>query len=197
MAGKQDMIVQDKSGRRLTHRRAIDPSSILSFTALTRNSAVSDEPRRSGRATKGQHKNLDAAGETPKSSKKATAAAATPASAGPSTSKKSAASKKAAKEEEEDDDEDEGDDDDDDDDDDAGVVRCVCGVESEKGPPDFISCDACSVWQHNLCMDLPLDTTLLPDHYLCEQCKPDDHQELLAAISRGEKPWEDLSLIHI
>jgi hypothetical protein len=28
------------------------------------------------------------------------------------------------------------------------------------------------------------------DHYFCEQCKPQDHVELLAQIARGEKPWE-------
>ena len=88
----------------------------------------------------------------------------------------------------------EGGDDDDDDEDDGeeedDVVRCVCGDTSEKGPPDFVSCDACQVWQHNLCMDLPTDPDLLPEHYLCEQCKPDDHQILLSAIERGEKPWE-------
>lgn len=40
-------------------------------------------------------------------------------------------------------------------------------------------------------MDLPLDEKMLPEHYMCEQCKPDEHKGLLAAIERGEKPWED------
>lgn len=32
-----------------------------------------------------------------------------------------------------------------------------------------------------------------PDKYYCEQCKPEDHKELLAAIKRGERPWEEVA----
>lgn len=35
-------------------------------------------------------------------------------------------------------------------------------------------------------MGLPDDYA--PESYFCEQCKPEDHKELLAAIARGEKP---------
>ena len=31
----------------------------------------------------------------------------------------------------------------------------------------------------------------LPEHYFCEQCKPEDHKQLLAQMARGEKPWEE------
>ncbi|KAL1306112.1 hypothetical protein AAFC00_004229 [Neodothiora populina] len=150
--------------------------------------SAADEPRRSGRATKGQHKNLDGE-ETPKPGKKA----ATPAaSASKKSAKKSAEPEPEpepeAEAEEEGEDEEE---DDDDDDEEEERVRCVCGDTSEKGPPDYVQCDACQVWQHNICLNLPLDADLLPDNYLCEQCSPDDHKDLLAAMARGEKPWED------
>lgn len=42
-------------------------------------------------------------------------------------------------------------------------------------------------------MLLPYPPEEAPDKYFCEQCKPDDHKELLAAIARGEKPWEEVA----
>jgi len=38
-------------------------------------------------------------------------------------------------------------------------------------------------------MGLPEDYS--PAKYFCEKCKPSDHKELLAAMKRGEKPWEE------
>ena len=60
----------------------------------------------------------------------------------------------------------------------------------------MICCDKCSAWQHNICMGLSDDDDLLPDSYFCEQCKPQDHKETLAAIARGEKPWEEREARH-
>ena len=42
-------------------------------------------------------------------------------------------------------------------------------------------------------MLLPYPPDQAPDKYYCEQCKPGDHKALLAAISRGEKPWEEVA----
>ncbi len=42
-------------------------------------------------------------------------------------------------------------------------------------------------------MLLPYPPEEAPDKYFCEQCKPEDHKELLAAIARGEKPWEEVA----
>jgi hypothetical protein len=42
-------------------------------------------------------------------------------------------------------------------------------------------------------MLLPYPPEEAPDKYYCEQCKPEDHEELLAAIARGEKPWEEVA----
>lgn len=55
----------------------------------------------------------------------------------------------------------------------------------------MICCDNCEVWQHNDCMLLPDDYA--PPQYFCEQCKPEEHKELLAAVARGEKPWEEVA----
>lgn len=55
----------------------------------------------------------------------------------------------------------------------------------------MICCDQCQAWQHNTCMGLSEDEDECPDSYFCEQCKPQDHEETLASIARGEKPWEE------
>jgi SPOC domain/Transcription factor S-II (TFIIS), central domain len=45
-------------------------------------------------------------------------------------------------------------------------------------------------------MGMPTDEDECPDHYYCEQCRPEDHKELLDGIARGEKPWEDRQAQH-
>lgn len=131
-----------------------------------------DEPRRSGRATKGQHKNLelpdDAAkkgkSKSPKEKSAKLSAEPTP---GPS---------EAEGDEEE-------------------IIRCICGEyeEEEDVERDMICCDQCSAWQHNDCMGLTFAKGQEPDQYYCEQCRPENHTTLLAKINAGEKPWEELA----
>jgi hypothetical protein len=53
----------------------------------------------------------------------------------------------------------------------------------------MIACDICGVWQHLRCLGLPESDEWDERTYYCEQCKPEDHQELIAAMERGEKPW--------
>ncbi|KAH8816014.1 SPOC domain-containing protein [Xylogone sp. PMI_703] len=122
---------------------------------------MADEPRRSVRATKGQHtKSLDALDQPIEAPKK--------------RGKK--ASKKAAAEEAE-----------------VEVIRCVCGA-TETGDDDgeaWIACDNCGVWQHNICVGVSPFEEDTPEHYLCEQCAPEAHKELLSATARGEKLWEE------
>lgn len=128
------------------------------------NSAA-DEPRRSGRATKGQHtKDRDGNEDAPATKKKG----------------KGKGSKGKIVEEEVEEVEEEAEE----------IIRCVCGKyeEEEDVPRAMICCDSCSAWQHNGCMGLPEDYEV--DTYFCEQCKPETHKELVAAIARGEKPWE-------
>ncbi|KAI9792493.1 MAG: hypothetical protein M1833_001072 [Piccolia ochrophora] len=127
---------------------------------------VTDEPRRSGRATKGQHtKNVEPATNTSKSSKA-----------------KSSKSNKGGSAQEEGD-EDEGND----------IIRCVCGAteEDEDDEKMMICCDKCGCWQHNECMEITEDEDALPEKYLCEQCDPEGHKSLLEKMAKGEKPWED------
>ena len=119
-----------------------------------------DEPRRSVRATKGQHtKSLDLLDQPAEPKKKG--------------SKKG--SKKAAAEEE------------------VEIIRCVCGAteQQENDTEAWIACDRCEAWQHNVCVGLSSYEEDTPDKYLCEQCGPEFHAELLESIQRGEKLWEE------
>ncbi|KAI9666981.1 MAG: hypothetical protein M1831_001486 [Alyxoria varia] len=123
---------------------------------------MTEEPRRSGRATKGQHtKTLDDALAPEPSSK---------------TKGKGKASKKAAAVSPEEDEEDEDEN-----------IRCVCG-ETEEGDEgrEWIGCDKCEVWQHNNCMGIPEIQNQIPDQYFCERCRPDQHKELLDAVAAGQ-----------
>jgi hypothetical protein len=128
----------------------------------------SDEPRRSVRATKGQHtKSLDILDQPIEPTKKRA---------------KKTATKKALDEEEEEKETEE-------------TIRCICGATSDDDDSgeSWIACQECSAWQHNVCMGITTDKKIVdhPDYeYWCEQCKPENHKELLDGIARGEKPWE-------
>jgi hypothetical protein len=127
-----------------------------------------DEPRRSVRATKGQHtKTHDILDQPAESTKKR-------------SSKKN--EKKAASQEVEDAEEEE-------------IIRCICGAteQDDDSDEDWIACDECTAWQHNICMAVGKP---IPDKYYCEQCRPENHKELLDAIARGEKPWEQRRKAH-
>jgi hypothetical protein len=74
----------------------------------------------------------------------------------------------------------------------AWKIRCVCGAR-EEGTNDneiWIQCDECQNWQHNTCMGISTFVDEMPESYLCQDCNPDAHQELLEAMDRGERPWE-------
>ncbi|KAK8116557.1 PHD finger domain protein [Apiospora kogelbergensis] len=133
---------------------------------LTRNLSqpAEQEPRRSVRATKGQHTKAFEALEN-----------------GPQPSKRKQSAKKgkkvAQKEEEEEDEE---------------VIRCVCGaISQDNDDPNepWIACEKCGAWQHNVCMGMSIFDDDLPKEYFCEQCKPEDHKELLEGMAQGEEPW--------
>lgn len=124
-----------------------------------------DEPRRSGRATKGQHKNA--------SSSPAPNAKPTKAVKGKPTKKSAEAEPEANDDEAEE------------------VIRCVCGNTNPNDRRAFVSCDACEVWQHNVCMGVTDDDEELPEHYFCEQCRPEEHLETVQSMERGEKIWEN------
>ncbi|CAD6500534.1 BgTH12-06244, partial [Blumeria graminis f. sp. triticale] len=80
----------------------------------------------------------------------------------------------------------------------AEIIRCVCGAvetgDDDKDP--WIACDSCDAWQHNICMGISSYGEDVPDQYFCEQCRPQDHKELLAGIKRGQKLWEERRKIY-
>ncbi|KAI9150270.1 Transcription factor BYE1 [Paramyrothecium foliicola] len=130
------------------------------------------EPRRSVRATKGQHtKSFDelepAAAPKRRQTKK---------------------TKKAQEQEQEQDQEDQ----DQEQGQDAEVIRCVCGAteQDEDSGEAWISCETCFAWQHNVCVGVSSYEDEIPENYWCEQCRPENHKELLEGMARGEKPWE-------
>lgn len=123
--------------------------------------ATEPEPRRSVRSTKGQHKALDQLDQ--------------PIEPKPRKGKKG---KKAAVEKSEEPEEE--------------IIRCVCGAteQDEAVEEPWIACDKCGAWQHNICMGMSIYSEDLNDVYFCEQCKPENHKELLDGVARGERPWE-------
>lgn len=128
---------------------------------------MADEPaRRSGRATKGQYtKDRDISEDLPATKKK---------EKGKGKATKAKATEQEPEEEEEEDEN----------------IRCVCGeYDPDEEGRAMICCDECEAWQHNDCMGLADDYA--PDKYFCELHGPDDHKDLLAAMKRGEKPWEE------
>ncbi|EFR04892.1 hypothetical protein MGYG_07894 [Nannizzia gypsea CBS 118893] len=127
---------------------------------------ILDEPRRSGRATKGQHKNLDI--EPPQNKRK---------NKGQGKGQKQNSNEPTPPVLNEEDE----------------IIRCICGEyeEEEDVERDMICCDKCAAWQHNDCMGLVFPKGEEPAEYFCERCKPENHRELLDKINRGEKPWEE------
>lgn len=139
--------------------------------------ATDEEPRRSGRATKGQHtKNADALDEPVAKPKPKTKADGKRSRTSNARSQSAPSTEDEENEEEED-----------------AVIRCVCGDQRDFGPK-MICCDKCDIWQHNRCLHLPQqDSYWEGKSYYCEQCRPEEHQELLALMAKGEKPWEKWS----
>ena len=148
----------------------VAPPAPTSCNKATANQHLSiDEIRRSHRATKGQHtKNIEELEKTAsRKGKKGTRKKSVK-----QTSKEATPTSG---------------------DDENAIIRCICGLvddDDEDGRP-MVQCDKCEAWQHNECMGISLDPDDLPEQYFCEKCKPADHRELLAAIKRGEKPWEE------
>lgn len=72
------------------------------------------------------------------------------------------------------------------------VIRCVCGAteqDEDSGEP-WIACDQCGAWQHNICMGMSQYSEDLPSEYFCEECRPENHKELLDGLARGVHVWE-------
>lgn len=171
MAGKQYPATRDSTSRRLRAPHHLATRTAAPVPGNEADTLPADETRRSGRANKGHHRNRDLdepvaakpKGKAGKGSKKAATPVETPT--------QSVEPEEGDEEEEE------------------TIYRCVCGVQREIGGRDMICCDNCDAWQHNVCLGLPSSAEWGEKPYFCEQCKPEDHKELLAAMARGEKPW--------
>ncbi|KAI5289121.1 hypothetical protein KEM54_004382 [Ascosphaera aggregata] len=173
--------------------------TIVKFTVTV------EEPRRSGRSTKGQHTKNDLLEPTTtakkqgrrsssaNTSKKRISQEPTPTSDPPSTSTTPEPGVNAADDmgsaseyEPNADGIDNGEDEEE-------IIRCICGEyeEEEDIERDMICCDKCSAWQHNDCMGLNFPKGQEPEQYFCEKCRPENHEELLAKVAKGERPWEE------
>ncbi|KAI7962443.1 hypothetical protein MJO28_000537 [Puccinia striiformis f. sp. tritici] len=51
---------------------------------------------------------------------------------------------------------------------DDGVIRCICSITTDDG--FTIQCETCEVWQHAVCVNVPIDE--VPEHYFCDRCDP-------------------------
>lgn len=120
-----------------------------------------EEPRRSGRPTKGQHTKIDPLDQPAVEMKKK----------GGKKSKMQAVQEEEVEV--------------------IRCVCGATATAGEDDPEPWIACDNCGVWQHNVCMGIPTYEDEIPDNYLCEQCGPDQHQEYFASIQRGQRIWED------
>ncbi|KAH9948951.1 hypothetical protein B0H21DRAFT_689181 [Amylocystis lapponica] len=68
----------------------------------------------------------------------------------------------------------------------AGITRCICAinVEDETDTGEFMAmCEECKTWQHGQCMGF-VDLKDLPQHYYCEQCRPDMYVDLLKKLAK-------------
>jgi hypothetical protein len=155
------------------HPSCIHMSRTHSEKTQTNTVPFVEEIRRSGRATKGQHtKNSDDDLPPPAPARKSGQAQ--------QKSKSKGKGGKAVSDEPEPDDSPEDD----------AIIRCVCGINDDDYEGTMVCCEKCLAWQHNLCMGISEDESKLPDEYWCEQCRPQDHVALLAAMKLGEKPWD-------
>ncbi|KAM5342795.1 hypothetical protein ACJ41O_013761 [Fusarium nematophilum] len=139
------------------------------------NNPGETEPRRSVRATKGQHtKSFDELEPATVPKRRQT--------------KKTKKAKEQAQEQEQE----QGQGQEQEEDQEDEIIRCVCGAteQDEDSGEAWIACETCGAWQHNVCVGVSSFDDEIPEHYWCEQCRPEDHKELLDGMAKGEKPWE-------
>jgi hypothetical protein len=162
------------------HASRSQPAKTRTKTPQPRNDADSyaaDETRRSGRANKGQHTKLPDLLDEPAVPKTKAQAKADKKGSGKAKSDTPRAQSTQSEEQEQGDDEEDA------------IIRCVCGDQRDIRGRQMICCDKCEAWQHNKCLSLPEGDFWEGKNYYCEQCHPEEHTELLAAMARGEKPW--------
>ena len=76
-------------------------------------------------------------------------------------------------------------------------IRCICGAtELDDDSESLIACDKCDTWQHTTCMGLRPCGEKSPGNYMCEECSPENHKDLLRASSEGRRLWEERRKAH-
>ncbi|KAF5326593.1 hypothetical protein D9611_000254 [Ephemerocybe angulata] len=87
-----------------------------------------------------------------------------------------------------------------------GITRCVCGstgrplllppspsvhqghVEDDPDAGEFmVQCEGCKVWQHGPCMGYMTEDQVEDEDYFCEQCRPEQHVDLLKRLAANKK----------
>ncbi|TFY53826.1 hypothetical protein EVJ58_g9229, partial [Rhodofomes roseus] len=77
-------------------------------------------------------------------------------------------------------------------DEEGGITRCICGDEDGQG--GFMAqCEMCEAWQHGKCMGFGEEADL-PEHYYCEQCRPDLYVDLLRRHAKRARQASNHSL---
>ena len=171
---KSSMPSQSAVGKAFPRRDNYNHTKSFKASTNSDNSGEA-EPRRSVRATKGQHtKSFDELEP-----------AAVPKKRQTKKTKKAKEQEREQEQEQEQQQEQEEEEEDE-------LIRCVCGAteQDEDSGEAWIACETCGAWQHNVCVGVSSYDDEIPEHYWCEQCRPDDHKELLEGIAKGEKPWE-------
>ncbi|KLO14270.1 hypothetical protein SCHPADRAFT_851298 [Schizopora paradoxa] len=67
----------------------------------------------------------------------------------------------------------------------SGETRCVC--EDSDAAGFMIQCEMCKAWQHGLCMGFASESAIPQGDYYCEQCKPEEHVELLNLLRKAQR----------
>ncbi|OZJ05359.1 hypothetical protein BZG36_01532 [Bifiguratus adelaidae] len=70
------------------------------------------------------------------------------------------------------------------------ITRCVCGLQpANEGL--MVQCDNCEVWQHCDCVGLRAQD--IPEHYYCEQCKPEFHSVIKLGHGRTKRQYAEVA----
>lgn len=56
------------------------------------------------------------------------------------------------------------------------------GEEDNEQGEFMVQCEICKAWQHGQCMHYA-EADLVPNHYFCEECKPDLWVEVIKYVS--------------
>lgn len=68
---------------------------------------------------------------------------------------------------------------------DDGIIRCICSISTDDG--FTIQCETCEVWQHAVCVNVPIDE--VPEHYFCDRCdpSPERRRQLMEMAPQAER----------